>query len=310
MSNILKQYIYILFSIFLITYSMTVNGLIFNIHTDSDIVGSIQIVNFNKGDDLFKIARKFDLTISELIVANRNLNPKKINPGTKIIIPTQFILPEDPRNGIILNLAEFRLYYFFKDGKSVATFPVGIGRLGWKTPLGQTKIIRKREKPTWVPPPSIRKHYADKGDFLPDSIAPGSKNPLGDYAMNLAWSNYLIHGTNVPSSIGLRSSSGCIRMYPEDIKELFKLVDVGTTVRIIHEPFKLGKQNNDLYLEAHEPFKEKYYNDENITESQLLEKVIDDYYQRFKRRIDWFYANKNLQQPTGYPIDITKDTIK
>lgn len=301
------KYIYTVISLYIITYSNYCYGLTFDLNSNSDdVVGSVQMITFEHGDTLQVIARKFDIAITELMGANKHINPKNIKVGTKIIIPTQFVLPPGPKEGIVLNLAEFRLYYFSKDQKTVTTMPVGIGRLGWKTPLGETKIVRKREKPTWVPPPSIRKHYANKGEDLPESIPPGPKNPLGEYAMNLSWSNYLIHGTNAPNSIGLRSSSGCIRMYPEDIKTLFNLVTVGTVVRVVHEPFKLGKQGNDLYLEAHEPFKEKYYNDDNLTEEELLEMVINDYYQRFKRRIDWSYANKNLKKPIGYPVDITR----
>lgn len=302
----MKLAIYLSIVVSTMAYNVCCYGLTFNLKPNSDIIGSIQIINFEQGDTLQAIAKKFDIAITELMDANKHLNPKNIKTNNKIIIPTQFVLPSGPREGIVLNLAEFRLYYFSEDHKTVTTLPVGIGRLGWKTPLGETKITRKRENPTWVPPRSIKKHYANKGQDLPQSIPPGPTNPLGEYAMNLGWPNYLIHGTNAPNSIGLRSSSGCIRMYAEDIKILFNLVNIGTIVRVVHEPFKLGKQGNDLYLEAHEPFKEKYYNDENVSEEELLEMVVNDYYQRFKRRIDWSYAHQNLKKPIGYPVDITR----
>ena len=309
MKKVLKgflKYISVLTNIYISIYSVYCHGLTFNIWSNSDIVGTKQIIFFKNHDTLQDIARKFDIAITELIGANPKVNPKNIKVGTKLIIPTEFILPPGPREGIVLNLAEFRLYYFSEDQKTVTTLPVGIGRQGWITPIGETRIIRKREHPTWVPPPSIREHYENKGKILPDFIPPGPNNPLGDYAMNLAWSNYLIHGTNTPNSIGLRSSSGCIRMYPEDIKVLFSLTIVGTKVRVIHEPFKVGKKGGELYLEVHEPFKEKYYNDEELTEQQLLEKIINEYHQRFKGLIDWNYANKNLKNAIGYPIDIIK----
>jgi L,D-transpeptidase ErfK/SrfK len=293
-------------NIYISIYSGSACSLKFDIIPDSDLVGAKQAVTFKQGDDLRSIARKFDLTITEVIIANPQINPKNIKIGTKIIIPTEFILPSGDREGIVLNLAEFRLYHFSKDQKIVNTFPVGIGRLGWKTPLGETKVIRKKANPTWVPPPSIRKHYENKGKILPSSIPPGPDNPLGVYAINLGWTNYLIHGSNAPNSIGLRSSSGCVRMYAEDIEALFNLTDIGIKVRVIHEPFKVGKSNGELYMEVHEAFKEKYYNDEELTEEELLEKVIDEHYKRFKKRIDWGYANKNLQKPVGYPIDITE----
>lgn len=299
------KYIGFLTNLYISIYSIYCCSLTFKILPNNDIIGSKQSIIFKKNDNLQSIARNFDLTITEVILANPKINPKDIKLGTKLVIPTEFILPSVPRRGIVLNLAEFRLYYFFADQKTVATFPVGIGRLGWKTPLGETKIIRKREHPTWFPPDSIRQHYANKGKSLPDFVPPGPNNPLGDYAMNLGWNNYLIHGTNVPNSIGLRSSSGCIRMYPEDIKELFNLVNIGTLVSVIHEPFKVGKFGNELYMEVHESFKEKYYNDEDLSSEELLEKVIDENYKRFKRRIDWSDVTKQLNQPTGDPVDIT-----
>jgi L,D-transpeptidase ErfK/SrfK len=299
------KYISVLTNVYISIYSGYCYSLTFNISSNSDIVGTKQTIFFKEKDTLQSIARSFDLAITELIGANPGINPKNIKVGTKLVIPTEFILPSGAREGIVLNLAEFRIYYFSEDRKTVATFPVGIGRLGWQTPLGETKVVRKRDHPTWVPPPSIRKYSEDKGKILPDFIPPGPHNPLGEYAMNLAWSNYLIHGTNSPSSIGLRSSSGCIRMYPEDIKTLFNLSVVGTKVRVVHEPIKLGKKGSELYIEVHESFKEKYYNDEELTEQELLENIINEYYQRFKSRIDWGYANKNLKNAIGYPVDIT-----
>lgn len=309
MISIFKNYLkisIILTNILVNLYFSYCNALVFNIFPDSDIVGARHTIIVKKQDSLQALARKFDVAITELILANPHVNPKNITINTKLVIPTEFILPSGPREGIVLNLAEFRIYHFSEDQHLVNTFPVGIGRMGWQTPVGETKVIRKREQPTWVPPDSIREYYADKGIILSDSIPPGVDNPLGDYAMNLAWPNYLIHGTNVPSSVGLRSSSGCIRMYPEDIKQLFKLTAINTKVRVIHEPLKIGKKGNQLYLEVHESFKEKYYNDENCTEQELLEKIIGEYYARFKNRIDWSNAHKSIQKATGYPVDISR----
>src|SRR5690606_9951022 len=135
--------------------------------------------------------------------------------------PSAFILPPGPREGIVLNLAELRLYYYHPGGKKVSTFPVGIGRSGWLTPVGETVIARKKEGPTWIPPKSIREYMKKKGVHLPEKVYPGPENPLGDFALYLGWQNYLMHGTNQPNTVGIRSSSGCIRMYPEDIKRLF-----------------------------------------------------------------------------------------
>lgn len=303
LKNILKT-INIMTNIYISIYSGYCVSLAFNIISNSDIVGARHTIIVKQQDSLQSIARKFDVAITELMLANPNVDPKNIKKGTILIIPTEFILPPGLREGIVLNLAEFRIYHFSENQKVVNTFPVGIGRMGWQTPLGETRVVRKREQPTWVPPPSIREHYANKGKILPDFIPPGADNPLGEYAMNLAWPNYLIHGTNAPNSIGLRSSSGCIRMYSEDIKALFNLTALDTKVRVIHEPLKIGKKNNELYLEVHESFKEKYYRDEDCTEQELLEKIIEEYYKKFKNRIDWANAFKSIKKATGYPIDI------
>jgi L,D-transpeptidase ErfK/SrfK len=299
------NYLKFVFTLYILVFTSNCLALTYRVPKSSNIVGTIEVITLkNHENNLQAIARKYNLGINELMAANPNLNPKKIKPGTKLIIPTQFVLPSEPHEGIVLNLAEFRLYYFSKDQHTVTTLPVGIGRLGWRTPVGTAKIVKKRENPTWTPPPSIRKHYARKGKTLPPYMPSGPNNPLGYYAMNLSWPNYLIHGTNKPTSVGLRSSSGCVRMYPEDIEQLFILVDINTPVRIVHEPIKIGKKYNDLYIEAHEPFKEKYYNDD-ISEIELLENIIEDYYERFQNRIDWNTINKNIEKAIGYPTDIT-----
>lgn len=279
-------------------------GLVFPISNNSDIVGDVQYTVVKKGDTVYKIARKFDLGQQEIIEANPKVNPHKLKVGQKLKIPSSFILPPGKREGIVLNLAELRLYSFSEDGKSVSTHPVGIGRLGWKTPVGSTTIIRKREHPTWTPPASIRASYKKKhGKDLPAVVKAGPNNPLGDYAMNLGWPSYLIHGTDKPQSVGLRSSSGCVRMYPEDIKSLFNKTKKGTPVRVIHAPYKIGKIDSNLYLEAHEPFPEKYYGGDD--DDDEIKQSIKSYYNLIKNSVNWNATNSELKQTMGYPIKIT-----
>jgi L,D-transpeptidase ErfK/SrfK len=292
----------ILLAAIIVTISNNAAGLTFPIKPESDLIGIVQTAIVQKNETIPDIARKFDIGSVEVMQANPKVKPKQMKAGTVLTIPTSFILPPGPRTGIVLNLAELRIYYYPPGGTTVVTHPVGIGRVGWRTPVGETAVIRKKEKPTWRPPASIRNSYARKGKTLPRSVPPGPKNPLGEYAMYLGWPRYLIHGTNRPKSVGLRSSSGCIRMYPEDIESLFNVVNKGTTVRVIHEPFKVGKFSGKLYLEAHEPFPESYYGDED--DDELFSEALDEVYYR-NNKINWPAANSLLKQSVGYPIEIS-----
>lgn len=187
-------------------------------------------------DTLIELAQQFDIGVYEMVKANPRLNEKVLKPNTSVIIPAQFTLPSGPREGIVLNLADMRVFYYHPDGDTVSTYPVGIGRQGWSTPVGSTRIVSKTKNPAWHPPASIRREAARKGKTLPLVVPAGPHNPLGQYAMHLGFTGILMHGTNQPSSIGLRSSHGCIRLYPADIKELFSMVSVGTPVRVVYEP--------------------------------------------------------------------------
>lgn len=280
-------------------------ALSYTIQPGSDIVGAIQSHTIKKDDTFAEIARKYNLGIIELQEANPKVNPKKLTVGSTMVIPTEFILPTAPHEGIVLNVSELRLYYYLPDNKTVYTFPVGIGQMGWKTPTGQTKIVKKRANPTWTPPDSIRAKEAARGRTLPAVVPAGPNNPLGEYAINLGWTNYLMHGTNKPSSVGLRSSHGCIRMLPEDIEALYKMVDVGTKVTVIHEPFKVGVKDGQLYLEAHQPFPESYYNAPDITdEEEVADAVFENPYSS-STKVDWSEALKLIKDTYGYPVKIS-----
>ena len=280
----------------------------YTIEKDSDIVGEVQSYTVQKGDTFDAIARKYDLGILELQESNPTVNRnKKLAVGTKLVIPTSFILPSAPREGIVLNVAELRVYFYPADSDKVYTYPVGLGQQGWKTPTGKTTVVLKRENPVWIPPDSIRAEAASKGRTLPAYVPAGPKNPLGLYALNLGWTNYRMHGTNAPASVGLRSSHGCIRMLPEDIERLFNQVEVGTKVNIIHEPFKVGVKDGELYLEAHQPFPEEYYtqdeaDDEILNAAISLGKTDPDY---DDEEVNWSEARKLIKETYGYPVMIT-----
>ncbi|HET8808473.1 MAG TPA: L,D-transpeptidase family protein, partial [Methylophaga sp.] len=201
------------------------------------------------------IARSFDLGYGDIVNANPNLDAWVPGDNQRVIVPTRFILPNAPRQGIVVNIPEMRLYYYqakqVGEAQRVVTHPIGIGREGRDTPLGKLSIIQKRKNPSWTPPESVRKEHAAAGDILPAVVPPGPDNPLGSRAMRLSNPSYLIHGTDRPYGVGLRVSSGCIRLYPEDIESLFSKVPVGTQVNIIYAPFKVGVKNNELYMDAH-----------------------------------------------------------
>ena len=222
---------------------------------ETAVVGELQITFARDEDTLTDLARRFNLGYAEIVRANPGVDPWLPGAGTRIVLPTQFVLPDAPREGIVLNLPALRMFYFPKAKKGeqpvVVTHPIGIGKVGWETPLGKTKVISKRKNPTWTPPDSVRKEHAERGDILPPVVRAGPDNPLGAYAMRLGWTSYLIHGTNKPAGVGMRVSHGCIRLYPEDIEAIFGKVPVGTKVRIIDQPLLYGWQADSLYVQSY-----------------------------------------------------------
>lgn len=253
--------------------SLPTIALTFSIHPGSDIVGKMQTATVQRGEDFHDIGQKFDVGYYELVEANPGVNPDMPEPGTALIIPTQFILPSGPRKGIVINLAELRLYYYHKGQNLVSTYPIGIGRRDWETPLGSGKIIEKTKNPSWRPPDRIRAWYEENEMYLPQVVYPGPKNPLGKYAMRLSIPGYLIHGTNASRGIGIRSSSGCIRMHPEDIESLFYKASIGDPVRIVHQPYKIGRHYNKAFAESHVPLSGEYY--QATSSDELLEQAIE-----------------------------------
>lgn len=231
------------------------------------LVGQLQWVQALPKDTFTEIGVRYDVGYYQLVDANPGLEDVPLKEGTIIVIPTQFILPSVPRRGIVINLAELRLYHYW--GAQVYTYPIGIGRAGWDTPLGPSRIIQKLKNPTWYVPATIRDAAAKEGVILTDKVPPGSDNPLGKYALRLEQASYLIHSTKDSRGVGSRSSAGCLRMYPKDAKQLFKQVTTRTRVNIINKPYKVswgGINGKELYLEAHVPL-------ESVSEDPLeLEK--------------------------------------
>ena len=232
-----------------------------------DLIGETQVL-FARYENTFPaIGREFDVGLDELRAANPGVDQWLPGEATPVFLPTQAILPDTPREGIVINVPAMRLYYFTaENGRAatakapaarVTTHPVGIGAEGWATPIAEAKVTQKVRDPVWYVPASVRKEHAAWGERLPSVVPPGPDNPLGEYALTLSLPSYLIHGTNKPAGVGMRSSHGCIRLYPEDIEELFARVAAGTYVRIVNQPVLAGWRDGVLYLEVHRPLAEE-----------------------------------------------------
>ena len=259
-------------------------------------------------DTFADIARRYSLGYEELIRANPGVDPWLPGAGTQIVVPGRRILPAVPHEGIIVNLPEHRLYYFPKPKRGqkpvVVTYPVSIGKMDWKTPLGITHIISKQKLPSWYPPESVRKEHAAAGDPLPAVVPPGPDNPLGEYAMRLDIhpGSYLIHGTNNPLAVGLPVTHGCIRMYPEDVAAFFQTVPNGTQVRLINDPVKVAWVDGELLLEVHPPVDDQGQTVEPVLAefTDLLGKALGS----STAAIHWDYAVETLQAARGMPVTV------
>lgn len=275
-----------------------------------DVIGEVRHIRTETDDTLSAIARRHNLGYREIKLANPDVDPWLPGKSTEVVLPTRYVLPDAPREGLVLNLAEMRLFYYPPKSSpyadKVITYPLGIGREGWGTPLGQTRITRTKAQPTWTPPASIRKEHAEKGDPLPKVVPAGPDNPLGEYALYLGFPSYLIHGTNKPAGIGMRVSHGCIRLYPEDIAALYSMVDAGTPVRIVNEPYKAGWHDNRLFLEVHPP---DAAGDKRVNSyTPLVQSVIRATRERPDYPVDWHHAQDMGARTRGTPSEITGKT--
>ena len=270
------------------------------------LIGQNQLYTVQQGDrNLQAIARRFNTGAQLLLEANNTVSPVQPLPGTVMTIPTQMLLPDTPREGIVVNLAELRLYYFPPGKNSVQVYPIGIGQLGLETPEMTTRISQKIPNPTWTPPAGIRARSKAAGITLPAVVPAGPNNPLGRFALRLGYGNgeYLIHGTNAPDSVGLRVSSGCIRMNAPDIAALFADVAAGTTVRIINEPVKFSQEpDGTRYLEVHRPLSRNEGENTqtmSFTRSAALSQFI------VAAGDDSQHAEQALYRRAGYPVALT-----
>lgn len=283
----------------------------FEITPDQDIVGVVQVTTSTKDDTLTDIARRFNVGYEEIVRANPGIDPWIPGEGRQIVVPTQFVLPNAPREGIVINVAQMRIFYYppAKKGEAqlVYTHPIGIGRVGWATPLGTTKVVRQKKDPTWYPPVSVIKEHRENGEELDKAVGPGPDNPLGRYAFYLGWPSYLIHGTNKPAGVGLRSSHGCIRLFPEDIEELFQIVPIGTKVRVVNQPFVFGWQGDQLYLQAFDVLEDDPRDWKNARKKLVSKSLGRDIQKQLAKRneeVSWDLIANVGHDPHGVPVPV------
>ena len=271
----------------------------------TSVVGEMQSMTARSDETLLDIARRFSVGYEEIRLANPDVDPWLPGEGARVVLPTRYVLPDTPRRGIVLNLAEMRLYYFPRPRRgeqpTVVTYPVSIGRRDWQTPLGRTTIAAKAEDPAWYPPESIRAEHAAKGDPLPRVVPPGPDNPLGRHALRLGLPGYLIHGTNKPFGIGMRVSHGCVRMHPDDIKAIFDRVPVGAPVHIINQPVKAGWIDDVLYVEVHPAFKDAQ-GTLHAEPTDSVRRVVAVTSSEQIKRVDWKRLDAAVQNPRGIPV--------
>jgi L,D-transpeptidase ErfK/SrfK len=272
----------------------------------SSVVGADTHMTAVYQDTLLDIARRNSLGYYEIIRANPGVDMWLPGAGKDIMLPGRRILPAGPREGIVVNLPEHRLYYYPKSKKGekpvVITYPVSIGKMDWKTPIGETRVIQKEKHPNWYPPEGVRKEHLANGDPLPAVVKAGPDNPLGDFAMRLAagGGTYLIHGTNNPMAVGMAITHGCVRMYPEDVAALFPLIPVGTKVWLVNEPVKVAFVAGELLMEAHPPVDEEGQNTSD-PDLNLLSQKLDQALGNTTAAIHWDFAKEALQAANGIP---------
>jgi L,D-transpeptidase ErfK/SrfK len=286
----------------------------FEVDSGSDIVGYVQKTIVGKDDTLPDIARRFNVGYEEILTANPGVDPWLPGVGREVVVPTQFILPAAPHEGVVVNVAAMRIFYYppHKKGEPqiVYTHPIGIGKVGWKTPEGTTKIVSRQKDPVWVVPKSVREEHAEDGEKLPAQVPAGPDNPLGQYAFHLGWPSYLIHGTNKPYGVGMRSSHGCIRLYPEDIAVFFDMIPIGTKVTVVNQPYLFGWRDGTLYLQAYTVMEDDS-RDWNKNRKLLLGRLLNPRLQKrvadHDNEIDWQRVGDLAHTPRAVPVPITGD---
>lgn len=276
------------------------------------VVGELMSYKIRKGDTLLDVGRWYGLSAKEISDANNHMDWWGPPVGAEVILPTEHVLPDAPHVGIVMNIPEMRIYYYprpsvarrsghgltpasYSGTRVVYTFPVGLGRFDWKTPVGAFKVSAKTYNPTWVVPDDIYQEHLER-DGEADHVIPGGDpdNPLGHYRLSLTLPLYAIHGTDVPWGVGMTVSHGCIRLYPEDIDHLYHMVKVGTPGRFVYQPIKFGWRDNQLYVEVHDDLYGKYPGLWNLAVHEVQRRGLED-------DVDLHKLEKAVEEKSGIP---------
>jgi L,D-transpeptidase ErfK/SrfK len=274
----------------------------------SDVVGEMRTARTDEKDTLLDVARRHGLGYEEIRNANPGVDAWLPGAGTDVLVPKRRLLPRAPREGIVINLPEHRLYWFPSaapgEPPAVWTFPVSIGKMDWNTPLGTTRIVSKMKDAPWIPPKSVREEHARRGEYLPAVVPPGPDNPMGRYkmALGIPGGAYLIHGTNRPAGVGMQVTHGCMRLYPEDIEKLFGMVAINTPVTIVNQPYKWGWHDGELLIEVHPPLQEDAIAPPTLTD---LTRLIVEATRAAPLPIDWGGAEQTWREARGIPTVIS-----
>lgn len=268
----------------------------------SDVIGELSLTTSVHEDTLSDLARAYSQGYKEMRLANPGIDPWIPGEGAEIVVPNLYVLPAAPREGIVINVPEMRMYLYKRGAgqqTEVLTFPVSIGRQQWTTPHGATSITAKVRDPAWYPPASIREEHAAEGRPLPNVVPAGPDNPLGAHALRLGIPGYLIHGTNKPYGIGMRVTHGCVRMYPKDVATVYDLAAVGTQVRIVNQPYKVGLAHGRIYLEVHPHLDED--EDEFDDQYSLVVKLILERVKGLNAQLVWAGIRRVIDAKDGVP---------
>jgi L,D-transpeptidase ErfK/SrfK len=278
----------------------------FPLASQDTAVGAVELRTTAPQDTLMDVGRRFDLGFTQLLAANRGVDPWNPGRDRAVVVPRFYLLPDAPRHGLVINLAEQRLYYFPPGRAVVETYPIGLGVQGASTPIGATRVVAKEANPAWHPPASIHLERPE----LPEVVAAGPDNPLGAHLLRLGWPTYLIHGTNKPDGVGRNVSHGCMHLYPEDIARLFAEVAVGAPVRVVDQEVKVAWVGGELFVEVH-PTKQQGDEldiDNSMTPTALpqdLESRVSQSAGEFAGQVDWPTVRRVGYQRSGIPTQVT-----
>ncbi len=274
-----------------------------------DLVGTNSSTLVSREDTLIDVAVRHHLGYNMIRSANPHVDAWLPDNGARVLLPFSVILPNVPREGVVINTPEMRLYFYNKNKQdkntTVTVYPISVGRRDWATPITETRVTLRVENPPWYPPKSIRAEHAARGELLPKIVPAGPDNPLGNHLLGLGIPSYFIHGTNKRFGIGMQVTHGCIRMYPEHIQELYNLVAVNTPVIIVNQPYKVGWRDQKLYLEVHHPLELDGITQEN-SRSDIIDTLTSILEELPEVLIDWGKVDDAIKNTTGVPVMVGK----